>query len=228
MSTTTQKRSWAQANEDGRALRDLFPDACYSLWKSAGSVRRRRQSVGDIEHVIIPAFDNLPSNTLFAEPERTNLLWYQLDALVKKGDVSKAVYGASEGFKWGEKYRGVSFRGFTHELFTADADNFGSVLAIRTGPSDFSRLLVTGLLNRGMRNKDGYVWRCDPCPVVSCDGMYFKGDGPKCPECDSTGLVPVEKIPVPDERTFFELAGVKYLEPEQRDQMLATPAGRQR
>lgn len=212
MSTATLKRSWAQANEDGRALRDLFPEACYSVWSSAGSVRRRRQEVGDIEHVIVPAFDNLPSNTLFAEPERTNLLWFHLDALLKlRGELEKAIYGAT-GPRWGEKYRGVSFRGFTHELFTADADNLGSVLAIRTGPADFSQKLVRNLWDRGYRNKDGYVWRCEPCPRIhgTC-----AADGKAC-ICEGTRLIPASKVAVPDEETFFDLCGVKYLSPEAR------------
>jgi len=67
---------------------------------------------------------------------------------------------------------------------------------------------VSGLLANGRRNKDGYVWRCDRC---ACDGR-----DKLCKQCEGYGLVPVEIIPVADEREYFALCGVKWVEPEDR------------
>lgn len=216
MSTTMSKRQLHEALADAMAFRDLFPREAYERWEFAGSIRRKKQHVADVEHVIIPAFGDVPGKDLFATPTRTNLLLTCLDGLVETSVASKHVYGGANGatWRWGEKYRGVDFRGFNHELFCADADNWGATLAIRTGPAEFSQRLVTGLLRQGRRNKDGKVWRCEPCEwcVVPAVGA----DPDKCGKCDSTKLLPVEPIPVPDERAYFELCGMKYAEPEFR------------
>lgn len=104
----------------------------------------------------------------------------------------------------------MSFRGFTHELFTADADSWGAILAIRTGPAELSKSLVTNLLRRGMRCKEGRVWRCVPC-------CHCQAAPPgKCRACDGTGLEPEGAVPTPTERSFFDLCGVRYLDPEDR------------
>ena len=66
-------------------------------------------------------------------------------------------------------------------------------MAIRTGPAELSQRLVVGLKRRGHRNKDGYVWKCGRClDAPTC--------GEKCPGCQGTGLVPEDRVSVPDER----------------------------
>jgi len=99
-----------------------------------------------------------------------------------------------------------------HEIFCADDTNWGSVLAIRTGSSDFSRRLVTGLLNRGMRNHLGKVWRCEHCPLRT----GFDRCAKSCPECDGTGLKCIEPISVPTEEEYFKLCGIAFVNPEDR------------
>lgn len=170
MSTTTMKRSRAEALKDAEALRAMFPADCYERWEFAGSLRRGRPEVGDVEHVIIPRAGQVRGDDLFAEPQTVNLLFHHLDALVKGGEVTKHIYGTT-GFRWGEKYRGVDYRGFNHELFCADADNFGCIYTIRTGPAEFSQRLVTMMKQRGMyRQQDGYV-------ITQRDGQRVRGGG---------------------------------------------------
>lgn len=212
MSTTAQKRTFAQAMDDAEAFRDLFPTACYERWEFAGSLRRHRPDVADIEHICIPAFGEIDvGGGLFPQMEQVNLLWHHLDALVKRGTLAKHEYGGDGGLnRWGQLYRGVDFRGFNNEVFCADESNFGATLAIRTGPADFSKRLVTGLLRLGRRNKDGKVWRCEPCP--SCRDRRDN----LCGMCQGTNLRPVKPIPAPDEWMYFQLAGVPFVEPERR------------
>lgn len=138
-------------------------------------------------------------------------MWHHLDALVKGHEVSKHLYGTT-GFRWGEKYRGVDFLGFNNEIFCADDVNFGATLAIRTGPADFSKRLVTGLLRNGRRNKDGQVWQCKPCTVCDPGGPLDH----LCKGCDGTRLEPVEVIPAIGEREYFSLCGIEYIEPARR------------
>ena len=188
MSTTT-KRPRAEALAAAHALSDLLCHAC-ERWEIAGSVRRNKPEVGDVEHVILPTFGDVPGGDLFASPQTVNLLWHRLDQLVAAGTVAKALINGSP--RWGERYRRVIFQGIAHDLFAADADNWGSVLAIRTGPAEFSKGLVVGLRRNGYRNQDGYVWTCTP-----------EGE-------------PIERVACPDERTFFALAGAAWVEPEDR------------
>jgi DNA polymerase/3'-5' exonuclease PolX len=204
MSTTATKRPLADARRDAQELRALLDITC-ERWTVAGSVRRCRPVVGDVEHVV-QAKTGFVSVGLFGEQRPVSLLLDRLDQLVAGGEVAKHVY-SDGGVRWGERYRGVSFRGFAHELFIATPENYGPTLAIRTGPADFSKRLVTGLRMRGMRNHHGYVWECEPCRTC--------GRG-NCPTCQGTGLVPKVQLSVQDERAYFALCGVGWREPEER------------
>lgn len=187
MSTTIGKRTLAEAIRDAEEFREMF-EGRFERWQIAGSVRRRKFEVADIEHVVIPKFGDIrTTGGLFAETVVGNLLWDGVEALLSRGCVSKHIYGAT-GNRWGEKYRGVDFRGFNHEIFCADADNWGAILAIRTGPAKFSQHLVTVIQCRGLQQKDGYV--------------VYKTSG--------------ERYKVPTEESYFAACGVKYLKPEDR------------
>ena len=186
--TTLTKRGLAAAIVDAEAFRSMFPSSCYERWEIAGSVRRRRPEVGDVEHVVIPRFGEVDNTSgLFAMKEQVNLLFHHLDALVRGGHVEKHWYG--NGFRWGEKFRGVDFRGVNHEVHCVDQDNFGAILTIATGPAEFSERLVTIMKGRGVyRQQDGYV-------VAQISGR---------------------RVPCRDEEHYFELCGLKWIRPEDR------------
>jgi DNA polymerase/3'-5' exonuclease PolX len=196
MSTSTfAKRSYAQAHADAVEFRAMFPLDCYERWEIAGSLRRGKSEVGDVEHVVIPRVVEQPMG-LFGASEPKNLLWHHLDALVDGRRLAKHLYvshlaDGSEriGPRWGDTYRGVDFNGFNHEIFCATQDNYGAILAIRTGPAEFSQMLVT-------RMKQG--------------GMYRQQDGAV------VHVASGERVSVPDEETFFKLAGMRYVRPEDR------------
>lgn len=230
MSTGT-KRPHGQAFQDAQDFRDLLTGG-FERWTIAGSVRRMKPYVGDVEHVVVPAFSERPVGLFGGEVEHVNILWDKLDRLVEAGTVEKAVYGRSKGdhanvpplsdedrdgmtpeqvaywekydreplaqegkalHRWGDKYRGVLFRGFKHEIFTADARNYGAILAIRTGSADFSQRLVTAMKQGGrFRQQDGYV-------------RYANGA--------SAGQV----RSCPTEEEFFSLCGIGYRAPEARE-----------
>jgi DNA polymerase/3'-5' exonuclease PolX len=248
MSTTiTGKRSLAVAMQDACDFLRLF-DGCYERWEVAGSVRRQCDEAGDVEHVLIARFDDVadPAN-LFAEKQRTNLVLHKLDALIRpaagqtQGVMTKHNYNGT--VRWGERYRGVDFRGFNHELFIADADNWGPTLAMRTGPADFSTMLVTAMQSRGYRNRFGYVWNVR---VWNCacgwggDSVEFvrKTDDQRrevtltggwedklqdgtvmvatCLRCGGHEQVRPQRVSVPTEQAYFEICGVTWREPAAR------------
>lgn len=167
MSTGTAKRSLAQAHADAEALQALFPDSMYVEWAIAGSVRRRKPEVGDVEHVVMPV--------------NIDRFWARVDSLlIDEGSMfqnpsavfTKALYPSKHveqgSTRWGEKYRGVMFRGFRHEIFLADSDNWAAILTIRTGPAEFSRRMVTQLQGHGYRQQDGYVIDAHSGQRVTC------------------------------------------------------------
>lgn len=239
MSSPSTKRSLAKAITDAAAFRSLFPESAYERWTVAGSVRRQVAQVGDIEHVVIPRFGEIEKGDgLFAERIVVNLLWHHCDRLLRDMKIAKHVYPNGSN-RWGEKYRGIFFNGFNNEIFAADADNYGAILAIRTGPGDFSRMLVTVMQKNGYMNHGGYVynknnWRCS-CgwsgakPTRMRDNLFGawitdpdgRDGGPysyACPKCgthDSKQIV-MERVPVPDEQEYFKLCGVPFLEPQKR------------
>lgn len=194
MSSTT-RRSWSEAMADATLFRDLFA-GCYERWEIAGSLRRNKPDIGDCEHVVIPKFAEIPNPaSMFGEPVRTNLLWNCADELLDLGILTKHVYAVlladgSETTKtvWGEKQRGFDANGYMHEIFTAYPDNWGSILAIRTGSGEFSKALVTRLLAGGrLRQADGFL--------KYADGTIY---------------------PCRDEQVFFAACGVPYMEPAER------------
>jgi len=235
------RRAWQAAMADGEAFRGKFPASCYARWEIAGSVRRQSAGgVKDVEHVIIPAFGDVPDgDSLFAATVRVNLLWHHLDAMLKAGQVAKHVYGHADTgapkHRWGEKYRGVDFRGFNHEIFSADLDNWGSVLAIRTGPAEFSHRLVIDLQKNGYVNDGGYVWKKSAinCPCGWAGGWsalrcvaagdaptakFTKGPGEPvvCPKCGDGAGLKMDRVPAATEEAYFRLCGRAFVPPTGR------------
>jgi DNA polymerase/3'-5' exonuclease PolX len=225
MSTTTESppRPLKEALADAEAFQALFDPKSYIRWEFAGSVRRRRPHVSDIEHVIIPARGPVSvGGDLFGDMKEVNLLFHRMDQLVAEGTLAKHVYPNGTN-RWGEKLRGVEFRRFNHEVHACCGDNWGSKLAIATGPADFSKLLVIALRRNGYANEDGYVrnrqdWYCSCGWTGSQPGFVMKapaGEVPVCPKCMSPEVEP-RIVPVASERAYFDLCGVAYKEPEDR------------
>lgn len=155
-------------------------------WIIAGSIRRKCPLIGDVEHVVMPAPPGDPAK-----------FWRRLESLTSDptsmfnaGDApfSKAVYPDGR-FRWGPKYRGVMFDGLKHEIFLGNPNNWGCILAIRTGPAELGPRVMAQLNAQGVhKHEDGHI--------------KTVGRG--------------EIVPVPTENVFFELCGEPYREPEHR------------
>jgi DNA polymerase/3'-5' exonuclease PolX len=180
MSTAT-KRPLAEAKRDAEEFQALFAD-CFERWTIAGSIRRKKPECGDAEHVVIPRFGDTGAADLFGNPVTANLLLRRCDELIYDGIISKHVYAVNyadgtTGTRnmWGDVYRGCSFKGGLHEIYCADASNYGAILCIRTGPGDFSQMMVSRLHGTMLRQVDGYLKYADghmyPCPT---EEHFFK------------------------------------------------------
>lgn len=186
------------AAERANELFERLQPACDAM-SVAGSIRRRCATVKDIELVVVP----LPAShgggrsvTLFdaTEPPTTdpfqqprNQLDRRVDELIAEGFLG----WDAELKRRGQRYKRLRYRDMPVDLFIVEADSFGLQLALRTGPADFSKRIVTQLWKRGwlpddMRVADGCLWR------------------------ENT------RVAVRTERAFFNAIELPYLEPENR------------
>lgn len=181
------------------------PSAC-ERWVVAGSIRRGKPAVGDVEIVAIPATGELVDPLdMFGGRVRANLLWAGVDLLLERGLVRKQVKNDGKT-RWGDKYRALVWCDPEHgdvpiELWTAALEGWGVQLAIRTGPASLSRELVTRIMRRGRLVVDGGVLR-------------YAG-GP------NAGLV----CACSDERSVFTHAGLTCVGPEGRAALATSLAG---
>lgn len=150
--------------------------------KCVGSVRRRRQTVGDIEFLARPWFteDLLGERSPDIEPVKAALL-----------ELGTWVQGQSRALRITDL---LGERGLRLELYLVHPPSaWGSQLAIRTGPGDLGKYVVTKMREFGYRHDAGHAERID------------------------TG----EIVPTDTEEQFFALAQVPCVPPHERDELAA-------
>lgn len=170
----------------------------------AGSVRRRKPEVKDIEIVVVPRWkreDDLTS--LFSETVNVNHLfqWAQ------HSNVKWIKTGVTEVVPWtikpdGKYWRGLLPSGIKLDLFLARPENFGLIYVLRTGPADFSAALL------------GHAKRRTP---YQSESSYFDEHGLKGePESYLVERKSGARVGTPEEADVFELLGLVPLQPWER------------
>jgi DNA polymerase/3'-5' exonuclease PolX len=155
----------------------------------AGSIRRGKELVGDIEIVATPRM---------YEPEEKDLFGTVIGDPFDRIDEAIALANKTETFQgtWLKKLNDGDRYLKLHDVFLdVQVDLFlvrppaewGPIFAIRTGPATFSKKLVSGLHVRKMK--------CVKGRVIDRDG---------------------ETVPCPTEKQFFKLTGFRWKEPEDR------------
>ncbi|MCK6483770.1 MAG: hypothetical protein HUU22_19015 [Phycisphaerae bacterium] len=204
MSTAATRIPLADALAEAQTFRALF-DGMFERWEFAGSLRRRTTDIGDIEHVAIPAVSTSPNLLNEPESEQNHSLRQRARELLDRRHLALHDYGGSTRF--GPRYMGFDYSGRTHELFVATSDNWGVILAIRTGSADFSRDLMVRLRRNGYRVSGGRLWR-------AVDYWIAKRQQESLLLDDETWGVP---IACTDEFTLFTAAGyAAVIPPEER------------
>ena len=170
------------------AVIELLKPACIEI-EVAGGVRRQKAEPHDIEIVCLPKIGTRgdlfgtamsfysPLEELLSDLLYTNGVGLALDQAVRRN---------------GQKYKRLTFHGEVVELFIADMNNYGNIMAIRTGDAEFSHALVTprrhgGLMPAHLAQHSGYLWRG------------------------------TDKIACPSERDFFRALSVQWIEPPFRN-----------
>lgn len=200
MSTTETRMSFTEAYVTAEHFSDEIRPYCERL-VIAGSLRRRSADVGDIEIVAVPKVEVSDSLDMFGESvgsERIDLLDLRLTMQLDRGVVQRRATNGHSA--WGMKYKRLSFEGAPFDLFCCDAERFGLILAIRTGPAGFSNALVT---NKGSRTRDGRPGMLPTTMRVVEGWLTYRVSG--------------QRIAVPTEEAFFETIGLPYVEPQNRD-----------
>jgi hypothetical protein len=162
----------------------------------AGSVRRQKATVKDVELVCIPKRDptnrlEMLLNVLLTTYDRP-IFRSRCDLLIAMG---KPVDAGPDLRRWGERYKRFylwandRYGIVAVDLFLATVNNWGAIFAIRTGPDDFSKALVTHIKYR--------------TPYQQRDGVLVR-------------QVSGEVVPVREEKEYFRLAGVPWIAPERR------------
>lgn len=144
-------RPYAQMMAMATAVVEALRPACERI-EIAGSLRRRKVQVGDIELVAL----SIPILNLLGEPSGLT----QVDALLSKWPVTIT--------KNGRKYKqftvtGTSGQAYQIDLFLPEPLCWSVVYMIRTGSSDFARRMVTAKSQGGFRPdqyrvQEGRVW----------------------------------------------------------------------
>jgi DNA polymerase/3'-5' exonuclease PolX len=173
-------------------MTELAP-ACARI-EVAGSIRRRKDEVGDVELVVIPrrerpAFGQAPGDTvpLYALTDQLRGEGRMIPRLDKRGRAA-----------WGDKFRRALWTpndgrlpgAVPLDLFITTPDQWGVIYLLRTGDADFSHTLVTkrphGALPRELQIDQGRVWRGDVA------------------------------LPTPEEPDVFDAIGVPWITPAAR------------
>ena len=138
--------------------------------EAAGSLRRASAEVGSLDFVAVARWtidSTKPADLFSGQYQAINLLEETLAALIKekphfrfKQDkpANGAKYKKLEVFAAGQPAQWIQVN-----LWIVHPDSFGYHLAIRTGPTQFARHIVTvhekgGPLPKGVYCKDGHVW----------------------------------------------------------------------
>jgi DNA polymerase/3'-5' exonuclease PolX len=191
----------------------------------AGSVRRQKPRPNDIEIVAIPCERisrqlDLLNPTGLGELERANLLDARCDELLKQGVLEKRPDSRGRHC-WGTGIkRAVFFHGQDYapvDLFQViEPRQWGVIYAIRTGPGDFNKLLVTsqwfgGACPRDRKVAGGRVWFIAP----DRKGLA-RMPASKFARLAERGEIDASMIPTPTEEDLFWQMGVPCWPPEQR------------
>jgi len=137
--------------------------------------------VGDLEIVFIPQLEDLKVDMFNTErvPET--------DAVIERMVESETLAWDLEVKRNGPLYKRLIHMatGLVVELFGARIENWGLTYALRTGPGDFNKLLVShewqgGAMPHDMRMEGGYLWRRGERLETVTEDSFFGALGLPC------------------------------------------------
>jgi len=194
-------------------LRDQLAASCERI-EVAGSIRRHRSLVSDIELVLTPKFGGTPG-MLFDNGDSYNLAWARCAQMQKHGTFGKAI---RNGEKWRTYPAKLDDRAIKVDLFACDASAWPVVFAIRTGGAEFSKLCVT------QRGDGGFLPNGHVVEVGT--GQVFAGRVFDRETTPPQIMVPGTVVPMADEAAFVRFCCDQFVEPENRDAFATNQKGK--
>lgn len=190
----------AEAMARAALLKSWLEDSCTRI-EIAGSVRRRTDEVKDIEIVCVPKL----ATNLFGEVDLDQP--HAVKARLESIGITPRLNKNGHRIGWGQRF----LAGVWEERDDCPLDVFcvlppaqwGAILAIRTGPAEYSKWLVTEALKRGLRCVDGRLTRLDPTDIFNPDAGFNR---------DIRRL----SVETPEEEDFFRELGVDWVPPHER------------
>lgn len=154
------KKRWpyAEALKIASAVVEELRPHCEKI-EIAGSIRRKKPEVGDIEIVAIPKpYSSAPYENGIATVVNK---WQKV-----KGNLE---YGKT---KYTQR---ILPSGIKLDLFFATKENWGSIFAIRTGSAEYShKVLARGWVRHGFKSEGGYLFRYGKKYEVPEEEALFK------------------------------------------------------
>lgn len=182
-----------QAQPIAEQLRDFLAPACHRI-EVAGSIRRQKALVADVEIVAMPRVESRAGSDLWKTPSQVDLL-DELIGMARESDliaprdvaIRRASGTIEHQVRLGDAYKALVYRGLPVDLFIVrDPEQWGVIFALRTGPGDWNTRLVTDCKRYLRRVEGGHV--------------YVAG----------------QRVPCPEEGDFFRAIGQRWIEPPDR------------
>lgn len=182
-----------RAHDVAYGLRLLLEPYCERI-EIAGSIRRRRETVKDIELVAVPRMETVAGMDLWGTPTETDRLMEKLVDLSADGLLTPrpVIVHRADGTtetqrRVGQSYQALECRGIPVDLFIVRPPaDWGVIFAIRTGPGDFNERIVT-----------------------DCKRWFRRVEGGRV-------LHLGQHVPCPEEEDFFRAVGMDWIPPWER------------
>lgn len=166
----------------------------------AGSLRRGKPTVGDIEIVCAPDEQELPTGGRrgFLQIKQNGVNWI-CDRLREEKIFEPRLNLQGNPESWADRHKRAWYKGAKLDIFIVLPDrSWGYTMLLRTGPGDANGVLVT---RSGVRNHDGLYGILQP------EFKFFEGE---------LWLGDLAAIPTPEEKDVFTALDLPYIPPPLR------------
>ena len=177
-------------------LRVMLEPSCERI-EIAGSIRRGRLDVGDIELLYIPK-TSIETDMFGNVTKVHDAIDSVLSVYLQDGSMVKRKNSAGHNIGYGKdnKFLVHQFSGIPLDIFATSVENWGMAMVVRTGPKDFNVRLMDRFQDLGMR---GHAYGGVSIHRLNDEiGDYW------------------ESLDCPTEEDVFRLAQWDYIEPEAR------------
>lgn len=210
MSATDTRIPLAHAEELADDVVALLRPYCDRI-AVAGSIRRRKPLVKDIEIVAIPGMVRQPVDLFETEFSETDVLHAACNRYLADSTFAQRL-DVNGRPRWGKRTKLMLYQDVAVDLFTVlPPASWGVIYLIRSGPAEFNQRIVTaksigGAMPNYMLMRDGVLYR-------HIQGADLPVDKEARRNYPAGWLV---EVPTPTEESFFDAIGMDWVDPEAR------------